>query len=209
MNEGFSLTQFEAGKEIMSKQLHDNALDVLIDYLKENELLCITPSIEIEKFVLCKSTFKIVDLEYLENITKREFHDILGFDKKEVNKVKRVNFSINEFTKILKFTSEILPSRTFIKQENFILPLKKEYLREQPKEIIFKYNEKSEVNMLGRVTRKINIACETNPVSENVENFFSVTTIISEVINMFLESSGIIKNGDYVVSPVAIFFEST
>lgn len=66
-----TLNQLEAGKEIISKQLHDNALQQFEDYLIENELLkeaSISEDAMPGEYVKIKGAFSIVDLKDINNI---------------------------------------------------------------------------------------------------------------------------------------------
>lgn len=61
-----TLSQLEAGREIISRQLHDNALINFEDYLKENDLLKTKEDAFLPgDYVELKSTFKIIDFKYL------------------------------------------------------------------------------------------------------------------------------------------------
>lgn len=72
-SERVSLSQLESGKEIISKQLHDNALNQFETFLTQEELLCeITDDDLVGKFIKFKSEFKIIDFEYLLNVIKPE-----------------------------------------------------------------------------------------------------------------------------------------
>lgn len=204
-SESFSLSQLDAGKEIISKQLHDNAIDDLVEHLEKKELFSDPLSIEVNKFVLLKEPFKIVDIDYLKTVMDKQYHSILGINKGKQNQNNN-KFNPNEMMKIFNFLSTILPSDFFIKQGKFLSPLKHEHIREKSKEMIFKYGEESEICVLGKITKKFDFA--NKDFDSTVEDFFSMNTVISGAVDEFLNQVQIAKRGDFVVSPIAIFFES-
>jgi hypothetical protein len=237
-SEKINLSQLESGKEIISKQIHDNALNHFEKYLDENKLLFNSLENEpIGKVVKCKSNFKIVDIQYLKNIIQTdkliEFMFMQQYKKLEIlkeqvknmpsskekniqnAKIKTVEGKINEQKESLKeqfsfvknaleYLTGILPTESFILMENLIAPLKNEFLREKSNELMFKYGgEESnlQITLIGKVTNKIN--------KVELPDFSGEDALIRihEIINAILYPIGVIKQGDFVVSPIAIYFE--
>lgn len=67
------MSQTESGKEIISKQLHDNALEKFETYLSNSNQLFGLDAENLEgKYVKCKSTFRIIDFKYLKQIIQTE-----------------------------------------------------------------------------------------------------------------------------------------
>lgn len=208
-NESLSLAQLEAGKEIMSLQMHDNAVDDLVIHLKEKKLLIEDPySIEINKYVLLTSEFKVIDLDYLKKILTKDTLQLLN-RVEGVNKGKNKQGNLGglgDFEKIIDFLSTILPSNLYIKQGPILCPLKNEYLRTQPKEILFKYGNSAKITMLGKVTRELD-----GPTSLDGFEFSSILSISDMMFGMtdfFMSQFGMGDRGEFIVSPVATFFES-
>lgn len=206
--ESISLAQLDVGKEIISKQLHDNAVDELIEYLRKHNLLIISPdSFQINSYILYSSTFKVIDMEYLRAFTRREFGQLLRLNKKkQASNQQNLNIPIDMIGKILDFFSTILPSDIFIKQERVLSPLKKEYLRIQPKELLFKYSEQTTVSLLGRITRQI----DSTAMQSDFEftSLLSISDMMTELANGLMTQFEVVEEGEYIVSPIAIFFES-
>lgn len=201
----FSLAQLDVGKEIISKQLHDNSINDLIDYLrKENLLTERVEEAQLSKYILIKSNYNIVDINQLKILTKKEFHSILGFTNKN-GKNQNSRFNPSDLTKIFDFLTHILPSEIFIKQGKFLSPLKIDFIREQSKELIFKHSQESEVSLLGKVTRKFKDEIDG---SDDVGSIFEINNIISSASSKFLTEFGVLYDDDYIVTPIAIFFES-
>ena len=212
--ESLSLAQLEVGKEIISKQLHDNAVDELIEHLRENDLLIDSRAeINLNKYVLYRSPFKIIDLEYLKIFTRKEFSKLLGLNKLNIHSGNKQSgndqhggISIDQIGKILDLFSEIMPSDIFIKQDEILSPLKKEYLRVQPKELLFKYSDKTNICLLGKVTKEIDSSIKLEDFQ--FTNLLSISDIMMGLASGLMAQFEVINVGDYIVSPIAIFFES-
>lgn len=207
--ESLSLAQLEVGKEIISKQLHDNAVDELIEHLREIDLLIDSPTkVNIDKYILYRSPFKIIDLEYLKIFTKKEFSQLLGLNKqnKHSGNNHHGGMSIDQIGKILDFFSEIMPSDIFIKQDGLLSPLKKEYLRVQPKELLFKYSDKTNICLLGKVTKEIDSSVILGDFQ--FKSLLSISDMMMGMASGLMAQFEVINMGDYIVSPIAIFFES-
>jgi hypothetical protein len=73
-NVSIALAQLDAGREIISLQMHDNAVDDLVLHLKKGDLLIEDSKlIELNKYILIKSSFKLIDFDFLKNMTTKEF----------------------------------------------------------------------------------------------------------------------------------------
>lgn len=225
--ETVSLTQTDAGKEIISKQLHDNALDDFEEYLIENELLHVITNTtkgedQMGKYIKITSDFSLFDLDYIKNITNPEYmREIIrlttdnppignqnkGNNKGNHKKIDPIEKGILLMDVILKYLSTILPTQLYLKQGDYMAPLRSDYLRESSKELNFKYGEGSgiQVTLIGRVT-KIFESFETN-LFEEEGNFAELSSGIHGVVELILGEMKSIKKGDAIVSPVAIYFE--
>ncbi|QOT12943.1 hypothetical protein JNUCC32_13350 [Paenibacillus sp. JNUCC32] len=223
--EAVSLTQTDAGKEIVSKQLHDNALDDYEEYLVEKQLLnIITDSTNIEEqignYVKITSHFSLFDLEYIRNLTDPDsMKNLIRIASNTANSnqnsgkqnSKQQNSQLEQGIKavevVMKYLSSILPTKLYLKQGNYIAPLKSDYLRESSQELNFKYGEGSgiKVTLIGRVT-KIFESFETN-IFEEQGNFADLSSSIHGIVELILSQMKSIKKGDAIVSPVAIYFE--
>lgn len=94
--ESSSLTQTEAGKELISKKLHDNALEEFIIHLEKEEMLQNIEDSADNSLVKFDSTLQIFNLEYLSAILDPEllpkvmFYEIeneIDKQKQEINKI--------------------------------------------------------------------------------------------------------------------------
>ncbi|KAF6585014.1 DUF6414 family protein [Paenibacillus sp. EKM211P] len=242
MNNGSTaLTQLDAGKEIISKQLHDNALHEFENYLIENSLLVNQnegDEAEPGTFLNIRGTFSIVSLDYLMSISNSEtimpvFQHVMNEElettisqiaatsdpkkgtiinrlrtesKKEMENQKTL---FEKIEKIMNFISTLLPTKTFIRIGNYLCPVKDEYLREGTKELTFKYgtNSNIQINVLGKFTRVYdNIV---SPPSEETDSQSMANTIntFSDLANNLIGDISLVKKGDIIVSPIAIYFE--
>ncbi|UNK20186.1 hypothetical protein MNQ98_09315 [Paenibacillus sp. N3/727] len=139
--ETVSLTQTDAGKEIISKQLHDNALDDFVEYLNKKQLLNIITDAtsgeeQIGNYVKIKSTFNLFDLDYLKNLTNSDsMRAIISLTTENLTTPKQskgkqnqrlepaVERGIRAIDTILKYLTSILPTQLYLKQGGYIAPL--------------------------------------------------------------------------------------
>lgn len=231
------MSQTETGKEIIAKQLHDNTLEKLIKHLeKNNELYDPNYSNTLGKYVKFTSGFNIIDFNYLKNVFQtdklmefmfneyeKQLEDLQNQEKtfpkksKERNEIRRkINKLKSEIDQAkkdtkkefdfiemsLEYLNDILPNPAFISVGNTLAPLKSDYLRNNADELMFKYsNSDLEVSLLGKVTNKIK--------NIDMPNFDDEIPFqqLPLVINSVLGALGIIKTGDLIISPIAIYFE--
>lgn len=111
-----------------------------------------------------------------------------------------------EFISIaIQYLENVLPTKIFLKQDRYISPLKLKYLRESSTELIFKYGKRSfiDATVVGKVTRIFDSLDATI-----LDGSMNVTSYITKnIIDVALNSIMIIKKGDIIISPVAIYFE--
>lgn len=241
-NNSISLAQSDTGKEIIVKQLHDNALLLLEEHLiQQNLLVDVSPtdSADIGKYIKIKAPFKIMDLEYFKHIIgpeltsimsaftpqnheqqallQKEINKINSSDKaphrkkKNVEKLKKESQSakqaeiIDNLRLALDFCSLALPSSSFFKQGNFVAPLKTGFLRETSKEILFKYGKENQILeavIIGKVTRKFD-----SNLNNEALGFMDFLNSFNSQMELLMTQIDLINFGDYIVSPIAIYFE--
>ncbi|WP_438497195.1 DUF6414 family protein [Paenibacillus sp. IHBB 3054] len=235
-NNAITLTQFEAGKEIISKQLHDDALMQFEEFLEENSLI---RNIDEEyvwrngDYICLRKSFSVYDITHIKNIfnpngiltamefafesektkkraqlqaagtSEQEIKSVLrGFEQQQKSQFDEMKKMMGKFREIIDYFQSILPSSAFIKAGDVICPLKPENLRENAQLLNFKYGQDQElpITILGKYTRTfdqyVNLSGAFGPLGD----------VIGEFDNVF-EILGIIKKGDKIVSPVAIYFE--
>lgn len=233
--ESSSLTQTEAGKELISKKLHDNALEEFIIHLEKEEMIQSIEDSADNSLVKFDSPLQIFNLEYLSAILDPEllpkvmFYEIekeIDKQKQEINKIsnkserttahrklkekygaieERMKDETKDFdflNSALKFMDALLPTKTFGKFNHSFAYIKSEHLREDPKVLMFKYANQSattQATIIGKKIRKIN-ASEEAP---NNDSLFSAPLIID---NMLIEME-VAADGDFLVAPIAIYFE--
>ncbi|MFD0717273.1 hypothetical protein [Paenibacillus sp. GCM10027626] len=224
IEESISITQVDAGKEIISKQLHDNALNEFIEYLESESKLNKFHSTEgnavpFGEYVLIKGSFSLFDLEIIRThfepsilkeiiqIPTMLVDDPVGKGKGKGKLDPNIEKGIKIFDLILRYFGKLLPTNLILKQDSFISPLKPEYLRESSAELVFKYGLDSsvEVTVLGRVTKKFEtfnyeVFSDTGPFKDLGQAIWGV----EEFLLSGLKS---LQRGDTIISPVAIYFE--
>lgn len=227
-NESIALTQVDAGKEIISKQLHDNALNEYINYMEENNLLSNVETLQNGKhyvgdYIKIKSPFNIFDIEYVSKVidtkmmtdfldlgTKIQAQNQKGNAKNNAKNpallTPAVKNGMSLFNLIMNYLAGVLPTNQFIRIDGCIAPLKKEHLRESSFELNFKYgmNSKIEITIIGRVT-KVFESFNDNYIKQG--EFKEVMDSTTEAIELMIQNIDFIQKGDLILSPVAIYFE--
>ncbi|MGE7874823.1 DUF6414 family protein [Bacillus paramycoides] len=248
-SESFSIADLEAGKEIISTQLHDNALNDFEKYLHNEELIKvigdISSNLTLESGTYIKTTshFTAMNFEVIEKMLGDHFFEIIlhNFKAEKEKSIQEVENDVNikpaqkkvaiqlinkQFKSIeesqtseikqvktmLEYINQTVPAKAFFKMEKFFIPLKQTFLRENIDELIFKYGQKNssvKATLIGKVTRKISIE-ETqfpdfsNMTSQPPQNVFGAFLGFPLGI---LGTFDVIKANDFIVSPVAIYFE--
>lgn len=234
--EKVSLSQLESGKEIISKILHDNALEkVESGLIEKNVLLRNVHEAEAGKYIKIKTPFKIIDFDYLKKAfapdklpdlifsdldktfesLKSETKRLEGKQKQlakaqvkseeqRIRKEKKEQVDSLKFLEsALNYITDIIPTVSYLVGDNILVPLKKDYLREESKDLTFKYGTSSglKINILGKVTRII----DDVEIPDFDQDFDYMK--IGEIVNFILNSIGVLDEGDYIISPIAIYFE--
>jgi hypothetical protein len=237
-SEKITLSQLESGREIISKQLHDNALSQFEKYLTDKNLAKdISDNPKPGDYIKVTSSFKIIDFKYLQTVLdpdsliefafneseeglkklKEEISNIKNSKEKQVrlaelrhieNELKNAKSSMKKqfdfLIKALSYLSKILPTDSFVLMNKIISPLKNEYLREKPQELLFKYGggtSSIEVTLIGKVTKEITKT--KMPDLNSVDALYEFPS----VVNAVLHEISLINTGDFIVSPIAIYFE--
>lgn len=137
-----------------------------------------------------------------KNIIKREYDKaIKPIEEIVAGQVKEYNY----LNFLLDYLETILPTKTFVRFDNSVALCQDQYLRENPNILMFKYpNKKSDLKLtvLGKKTRKINPSA-ANPTGEGENFVFDFISILDDLITKV----GIGKEDDYIISPIAIYFE--
>lgn len=123
-------SQTEAAKQIISTQMHDNALEEFIDFLHENDNELFTSEIGyqgeiIGKYINRKSTFKIIDFEYLISIMQADVFQLFLFDKLE-EQINNIDQKIKNTPKDKRNTKEYQQLKTFFDQNKRKIDKEKE-----------------------------------------------------------------------------------
>ncbi|MBB6689955.1 hypothetical protein H7B90_00925 [Cohnella xylanilytica] len=235
-NSSISLTQLEAGKEIISKQLHDDALNQFEDYLNKNNLLVVAGNkSEPGDFILIKGRFTIFDIDHLSDVMDPEKisfgielaahaqlqtllqvaattndnkikNHIRSEQEKLKSQSKDMKKSLEQVSGVLSYLKNVLPNSSFLRIGSFIAPLKQEHLRESSKELVFKYGKSSlEITLLGKFTKIFDNFINTEDSTK--ESPIGGIVSFLESFDELFSSMGILKKGDKIISPIAIYFE--
>jgi len=231
------IAQTEFGKEVISKQLHDNALDQFERYLSEKNLLNIS---ENTGFVHLQGNFQIIDFSYLSkmlgheklaeifcteqiqelfamketvaNLKAHEFEDaqqeIMQFEKDLMNHIETIQKQFNHYQILLSYLNKILPVEAFIIMEGYLIPLTPEFLRQNGELLAFKYGFANDLSI--NILGKVGSIHPENTEIESLSTTMQTTNPfihVSTMFNVLLEGMQLIQKGDRIISPIAIYFE--
>lgn len=240
-SEKTSIYQTEFGKEIITRQLHDNALTKFEKYMISNNLLNQqTEMFKIGDYIKIKGQFNVFDFKIMSEIfgmldnlyacdidqSVQTLDNILGKlnsktkhlarnqdkaiqtkgkiqNKKEKleNEFKQEKETLDSTKKLLSSIEILLGDKIFMTLDKFILILSEEFMREKAKDLMLKYdNGKSiEIVAIGKITRRIN-------KSSNM-SFKTLHSLTANAFEFFLQSTNLAKKDDFIVSPIAVYFE--
>lgn len=247
--ESFSIADLEAGKEIISTQLHDNALSDFEKYLESEEIVTnidahgSNPTLQPGTYIKTTSSFTAMNFEVLEKILGDGFLNILLYDlhekkeeeikkieadstkkgnqkKAELNNInKQYEFAESQFTSpikkvklMLEYINQTIPAKAFLKMGKLLIPLKEDFLREGIDELTFKYGQSNsyiKATLIGKVSRNISYDEAQFPDFSNImtDNPENVLHSMSAFPTGILATFNVLKTDDFIVSPVAIYFE--
>jgi len=118
---------------------------------------------------------------------------------------KKNDKNVFTFLKIsLEYMLDFLPTATFLLAENLLVPLKQKFLRESSKDLTFKYGSKNmdlKIVIVGKITRQVTGV--TLPDFSQEYSFLE----FGEVVNYLLKEIGVLQKNNFIVSPIAIYFE--
>ncbi|MCI8409532.1 MAG: hypothetical protein HFJ09_09750 [Lachnospiraceae bacterium] len=218
------LSNTEIGKDYAVRKMHDNAYNRFEKYIQNrNVLFTSNNDAKIEDFILIKDQISIFDLDYISNIVGSEWLPELllndmneareqintlkaqkGIENKKAQ-IKNISDNINKSEKELKkniklmqiamsVLKDILPTDIVIVTKEFVIPVRKEFLREDSKMLMFKYDNQN-VSILGKKLRKFSFSENTGIFSE----------LYNELTQICLSTFDIELENKHIISPVVIY----
>lgn len=218
------LSNTEIGKDYAVRKMHDNAYNRFEKYIQNrNVLFTSNNDAKIEDFILIKDKINIFDLDYISNIVGSEWLPELllndmneareqintlkaqkGIENKKAQ-IKNISDNINKSEKELKknikliqiamsVLKDILPTDIVIVTKEFVIPVRKEFLREDSKMLMFKYDNQN-VSILGKKLRKFSFSENTGIFSE----------LSNELTQICLSTFDIDLENKHIISPVVIY----
>jgi hypothetical protein len=103
------------------------------------------------------------------------------------------------------FASTLLENLTLIKTKNELGLLKKKYLRESVESLSFRTDKSRKVKYLVRVIGRKEIVYSEKNIPKIEENELDI--IPNMMLDLILGSFNIIKKGDLIVTPIAVYYE--
>lgn len=177
-----TISQTEAGKEILSKIIHDNSYDSLIDYLiNENRIRNYDNNspLKVGEYLILQGKFRMIDLSIISKLFNEDFQKVyslmnsgqlekitqnLNREQRRSKEFKNAQKAIKQNTEtelqtiksivaVINFISKMLPSDKYIVYDNIFIPLKEKYLREDYTSLRYKYSTDSYIT--GQITGDI------------------------------------------------------
>ncbi|MEQ3340210.1 DUF6414 family protein [Clostridium butyricum] len=221
-----TLSQIETGRELIEKILHDNAFDLFVSYLKDEQILNDTDNCILEKYIKINDTFKIRDVKSIGIILSDNFMDFMSEQavgnlrkqlassgltnalkkqkEKEIENIKKQSKKeFEEYKKIFEIIGDMIPYSEFLICDNCIIPITNKYLRESLNQISFNYGGK--INIVGKYTSTLKDAIEKGNSDSGVLGDFNsiLNNALKELYINFLDFSEDMK----IVIPIALYFE--
>lgn len=116
LSDTFTLTQTDAVKELISRQFHDNTLDLFISTLTASDSLLNYNGQELEKnqYIINKAPFNIIDLGYVKKFGTPSivstFNSMMDLEEENI---------FSQLTPLIETASLFMPSDIFINQKDF------------------------------------------------------------------------------------------
>lgn len=174
-----TITQTNAGREIISKIIHDNSYDELFDYLSESvgiKQYNNSESINTGTYIELSGNLRMVDLSALLSLFDEDFRNVYStmingefskslenFNREErrsnetkknqnqnKNKVKSDVKMFKNVTDVISYIAKLLPSDKYIIYEDILIPLDEKHLREDYNSLRYKYSNDSII--FGQIT---------------------------------------------------------
>ncbi len=207
------LSNTSFGREMITKILHDNSYDM---FLK---------NIDPEKYTLIEDYMRIYDLTAIVDVMEQDFLDVYKYYipstedmldslnrsqrrdpkvKKEAKKIEKQNKdelrSILFGIKATKLLSKVFPSDVYVYVQNYFIPFKRKFFREEISSINYIYTSKTKI--MGRITGTIG-----NVLKPKDNNEFSVA--VSSLYDIGLQGLkllGISENANILI-PISWYSE--
>lgn len=128
---------------------------------------------------------------------------------KEAEK-KDTEYSFKKMNIYISFLIDYLPTPIFIKTANTVIPIDEKYLWDSVKSVTFKYNNnrlENEAIILGKVTKKTDNVDVLDDSIIKKDELSSMYVSMNNVFNEFFELFNVLNKNEYVISPVAVYFE--
>ena len=216
-----------SNRNLMETALDDYSLDVLIKNLDDEKIIK-SESIKDGDIILKKGKLSSYNFKYLKNIFELEDlkfilpdYDQFTIDMKILKKTNKGSKNYNSLVQRIEnspwntfvlahsmssYLDNLLNSGTLMKVQDCISLCESDYLRLSLPQLYFNNFSKKEVTILGIVITKNQdeLSGKSQDFTE-IDNFYKKSPAI--ISNMVLESNNIISKDDYIVRPIAIYFE--
>lgn len=189
------------GREMVTRIVHDNSYDMFLNLVDEND------------YVTLKGTMQVYDLDFLASLIENEFMDLYKLempstqeilnslnreqrrDKKIKGKLSAIEsqnsedlHNIDYALKALRFLAKVFPSDVYILTDDYFVPLKRKFLREEAMAINYTYT--STTTVMGKPTGTIGELLrykEDNEFNDMVNSMYDVGLSGMEILGISKE----------------------
>lgn len=213
--------------EILIKKLKQSDRLAELPNIKEGDILLVKSPYKFYDFDLLQNLVNVDLLKkiFLIDIDEKELEEAKKILKKSnrsqgelekriwaqtiVNKESAAQASVKQFNQISlmsNYFANALRGLSIIKAENNLGILKKDFLRESPEALSLRPDKSRNVKILMRVIGKKEKVFNgiLDPQEMDINNFDIIPNMIFDIL---LGSFQILKEGDILVTPIAIFYE--
>lgn len=195
----------DSQQELINITFSDYQLEQLIDDLQNNNMLKEINNSSEGDFVKINSTFDILDLEGLSNLNYKLYETFMrssGSTRNEAHSAAEGFKNIQSFGKVM---STVLPGLILIRTNDSISFLEKNNLRMSSGQTQVLAGSTRKINVLGIVESKA-LSGERSLDGNDFAELSNIGRFVPAFSDMLLQTSGIIKKGDKIIKPIALYF---
>lgn len=195
----------DSQQELINITFSDYQLEQLMDDLQTNNMLNELGDASEGAFVKINSTFDVLDLEGLSNLDYKLYESFMrstGSPKNEAHEAANGFKNIQNFGKVM---STLLPDLILIRTNDSISFLEKDNLRMSSGQAQVLAGSTRKINVLGIVESEA-LSGERSLDGNDFADLSKIGRFVPAFSDMLLQTSGIIKKGDKVIKPIALYF---
>ncbi|CAD0147526.1 conserved protein of unknown function [Streptococcus thermophilus] len=225
-NENYNIVFSRSNRNLIETALDDYSLDLLLQELEDDKLLK-SSNFRDGDFIFTAGKFDFFDFEQLKNVfTFDEIEDILPeYDKfkKLQSNYKRVKNNakkeqlkdeishnvwnnLESIRSMSAYSERLFPFSNLAKVSNTISVLPKEFMKVPTAQLGLMQLSERQIKILGICSSTFDkqIPSDLFMAANSIELLKKAPTAI---LTMMLDSFGLVSSGDYLIRPIAIYYE--